>query len=77
MSCLLRFILIACCLAPCASGRATTWSICVPRWPRSSRMAARLTTPTGSDQSPYAHLHTADQLTRSNAGRVFRAMEFE
>ena len=29
------------------------------------------------DQSPYAHLHTADQLTRSNAGRVFRAMEFE
>lgn len=29
------------------------------------------------DQSPYAHLHTADQLMRSNAGRVFRAMEFE
>ncbi|MHB1084525.1 MAG: MBL fold metallo-hydrolase [Thiobacillus sp.] len=29
------------------------------------------------DQSPYVHLHTADQLTRSNAGRVFRAMEFE
>ena len=29
------------------------------------------------DQSPYEHLHTADQLMRSNAGRVFRAMEFE
>jgi rhodanese-related sulfurtransferase/glyoxylase-like metal-dependent hydrolase (beta-lactamase superfamily II) len=29
------------------------------------------------DQTPYAHLHTADQLMRSNAGRVFRVMEFE
>jgi rhodanese-related sulfurtransferase/glyoxylase-like metal-dependent hydrolase (beta-lactamase superfamily II) len=29
------------------------------------------------DQSPYLHLHTADELARSNAGRVFRAMEFE
>lgn len=31
----------------------------------------------GVDQSPYLHLHTADELARSNAGRVFRAMEFE
>jgi len=29
------------------------------------------------DQSPYMHLHTADELARSNAGRVYRAMEFE
>lgn len=29
------------------------------------------------DQSAYLHLQTADQLARSNAGRVFRAMEFE
>jgi hypothetical protein len=29
------------------------------------------------DQSAYLHLHTADELARSNAGRVFRAMEFE
>jgi rhodanese-related sulfurtransferase/glyoxylase-like metal-dependent hydrolase (beta-lactamase superfamily II) len=29
------------------------------------------------DQSPYLHLHTADELARSNAGRVYRAMEFE
>lgn len=29
------------------------------------------------DQSPYLHLHTADELARVNAGRVFRAMEFE
>lgn len=29
------------------------------------------------DQSAYMHLHTADELSRSNAGRVFRAMEFE
>ncbi len=29
------------------------------------------------DQSAYLHLHTSDQLARSNAGRVFRAMEFE
>jgi rhodanese-related sulfurtransferase/glyoxylase-like metal-dependent hydrolase (beta-lactamase superfamily II) len=29
------------------------------------------------DQSAYMHLHTADELARSNAGRVFRAMEFE
>lgn len=29
------------------------------------------------DQSPYQHLHTADELMRSNAGRVYRAMEFE
>ena len=29
------------------------------------------------DQSAYLHLHTADQLARSNAGRIFRAMEFE
>lgn len=29
------------------------------------------------DQSAYLHLQTADELARSNAGRVFRAMEFE
>ncbi len=29
------------------------------------------------DQSAYLHLHTADELARSNVGRVFRAMEFE
>jgi rhodanese-related sulfurtransferase/glyoxylase-like metal-dependent hydrolase (beta-lactamase superfamily II) len=29
------------------------------------------------DQSGYLHLHTADELARSNAGRVYRAMEFE
>jgi glyoxylase-like metal-dependent hydrolase (beta-lactamase superfamily II) len=29
------------------------------------------------DQSAYLHLHTADELARSNAGRVFREMEFE
>lgn len=29
------------------------------------------------DQSAYQHLHTFDQLARSNAGRVYRAMEFE
>jgi len=29
------------------------------------------------DQSAYLHLHTADELARSNAGRVYRAMEFE
>jgi glyoxylase-like metal-dependent hydrolase (beta-lactamase superfamily II) len=29
------------------------------------------------DQSPYMHLHTADELARSNAGRVYRSMEFE
>jgi len=29
------------------------------------------------DQSAYLHLHTADELARSNAGRVFRTMEFE
>ncbi len=29
------------------------------------------------DQSAYLHLHTADELARGNAGRVFRAMEFE
>jgi len=29
------------------------------------------------DQSPYLHLHTSDELARVNAGRVFRAMEFE
>lgn len=29
------------------------------------------------DQSAYLHLHTADELARINAGRVFRAMEFE
>jgi rhodanese-related sulfurtransferase/glyoxylase-like metal-dependent hydrolase (beta-lactamase superfamily II) len=29
------------------------------------------------DQSAYLHLHTADELARSNAGRVYRSMEFE
>lgn len=29
------------------------------------------------DQSPYLHLHTSEELARVNAGRVFRAMEFE
>jgi len=29
------------------------------------------------DQAAYLHLHTADELARSNAGRVYRAMEFE
>lgn len=29
------------------------------------------------DQKAYLHLQTADELARSNAGRVFRAMEFE
>jgi glyoxylase-like metal-dependent hydrolase (beta-lactamase superfamily II) len=29
------------------------------------------------DQSAYLHLHTADELARLNAGRVFRDMEFE
>ena len=29
------------------------------------------------DQSAYLHLHTADELARGNAGRVFRSMEFE
>jgi glyoxylase-like metal-dependent hydrolase (beta-lactamase superfamily II)/rhodanese-related sulfurtransferase len=29
------------------------------------------------DQSPYLHLHTSDELAKVNAGRVFRAMEFE
>jgi rhodanese-related sulfurtransferase/glyoxylase-like metal-dependent hydrolase (beta-lactamase superfamily II) len=29
------------------------------------------------DQSAYLHLHTADELARQNAGRVFRTMEFE
>lgn len=29
------------------------------------------------DQSAYLHLHTSDQLARSNAGRVYRAMELE
>jgi len=29
------------------------------------------------DQSPYAHLHTFDELARQNAGRVFQRMEFE
>lgn len=29
------------------------------------------------DQSPYAHLHTFDELSAKNAGRVFEAMEFE
>ncbi len=31
----------------------------------------------GVDQSPYAHLDTFHELSRLNAGRVFRAMEFE
>jgi len=29
------------------------------------------------DQAAYLHLHAADELARSNAGRVYRAMEFE
>ncbi len=29
------------------------------------------------DQSEYLHLHTSEELSRINAGRVFRAMEFE
>jgi glyoxylase-like metal-dependent hydrolase (beta-lactamase superfamily II)/rhodanese-related sulfurtransferase len=29
------------------------------------------------DQAAYLHLHTADELARLNAGRVFRSMEFE
>jgi len=29
------------------------------------------------DQSAYLHLHTADELARSNARRVYRAMEFQ
>lgn len=29
------------------------------------------------DQSEYLHLHTSEELARVNAGRVFRAMEFE
>ncbi|MDP2430484.1 MAG: rhodanese-like domain-containing protein [Pseudomonadota bacterium] len=29
------------------------------------------------DQAAYLHLHTADELGRLNAGRVFRSMEFE
>lgn len=29
------------------------------------------------DQSPYAHLHTFNELARKNAGRVFEQMEFE
>jgi glyoxylase-like metal-dependent hydrolase (beta-lactamase superfamily II)/rhodanese-related sulfurtransferase len=29
------------------------------------------------DQSAYLHLHTSEELARQNAGRVFRAMEFE
>ncbi|MCS6786858.1 MAG: rhodanese-like domain-containing protein [Thiobacillaceae bacterium] len=29
------------------------------------------------DQSDYMHLHTSEELARLNAGRVFRAMEFE
>jgi glyoxylase-like metal-dependent hydrolase (beta-lactamase superfamily II) len=29
------------------------------------------------DQEAYLHLHTAEELARSNAGRVYRAMEFE
>jgi rhodanese-related sulfurtransferase/glyoxylase-like metal-dependent hydrolase (beta-lactamase superfamily II) len=29
------------------------------------------------DQSAYMHLHTADELAKINAGRIFRAMEFE
>ena len=31
----------------------------------------------GVDQSDYAHLDTYDELSRINAGRIFRAMEFE
>ncbi|MEO0810919.1 MAG: MBL fold metallo-hydrolase, partial [Pseudomonadota bacterium] len=29
------------------------------------------------DQSPYAHLHTFDELATRNAGRVYEQMEFE
>jgi rhodanese-related sulfurtransferase/glyoxylase-like metal-dependent hydrolase (beta-lactamase superfamily II) len=29
------------------------------------------------DQSAYLHLHTSDELAKINAGRIFRAMEFE
>ncbi len=29
------------------------------------------------DQSAYMHLHTSDELAKINAGRIFRAMEFE
>lgn len=29
------------------------------------------------DQSPYSHLDTYDELAKQNAGRIFRAMEFE
>ena len=29
------------------------------------------------DQSPYAHLHTFDELAKKNAGRLFEQMEFE
>ncbi len=29
------------------------------------------------DQSPFAHLDTFFELSRSNAGQIFRAMEFE
>ena len=29
------------------------------------------------DQSPFAHLHTFDELATRNAGRVFEQMEFE
>ena len=29
------------------------------------------------DQSPFAHLHTFDELAKRNAGRVFEQMEFE
>lgn len=29
------------------------------------------------DQSPYAHLHTFDELATKNAGRVYEQMEFE
>ena len=31
----------------------------------------------GVDQSDHAHLDTYDELSRINAGRIFRAMEFE
>ena len=30
-----------------------------------------------SDQSPYMHLETADELAGKNAGRIFEAMEWE
>ncbi len=29
------------------------------------------------DQSAYEHLHSYEFLARQNAGRIFRAMEFE